>query len=414
MNGEAQKDQAVAQFQQAQQMAMADQQNAQLELDDLSDIAFQAQAVEPLGQAALQTSLQDAQALFQLPLPQGPQFVCFDAGLVLLDLEGLRVRKAALQKRKAELEATIQKLREEAERKRRVADMPVSVFGINGIWYVRWSAIERTYNSEAEARSSGVSFVETLRNARRREAMELDARADGLEQELQQVCMELDQVCATIDFLDIDFQNKAPACDQDPISDPDDDEDPRVHYKSFIDFDTLYLDDVWLEMFREWQRAKDRLRAQLIAMGASQETIDAMEERWDSEREWRPKWMNVFCDEPIKLKLLTVNQFTDFEFDVDNAKWEVEYKDLSTLTPIRVQVGTGGELCIPPEQVKEIFAEARRIQNGFGKAELIDIYVSFDKVYEDGSRDPCFKRQQISVYNWTREAYESIFLGLRQ
>ena len=129
----------------------------------------------------------------------------------------------------------------------------------------------------------------------------------------------------------------------------------------------------------------------------------------DNEAIVHRKWMEVFCGEPIKLKLLTVNQFTDFEFDIENAKWEIEYKDFSILKPVRVCVGKGGELCIPADEVKKIWETALGYQGNHGTVQLIEIHVTFDKVYADGSREPCEQTQQISVHNITREHYIETF-----
>lgn len=396
-------DHAVADFQAAEQQAainLGDAEEASASLQNFPPLLEQAMTLLD-GEGA--AALADRAAIQCLPLPSDPLHIEWQAPLAFFDLQALEIRVASLDVEKTALQDAIDRGHAEAQRKRNVADMPVNVFGINGTWYVRWSAIERAFASQAEAEAFRDGFIA----ARRREADGLDAGADQQEAQLQQICNQRDALAAGLPAAQTEADDKENELNGVPATNPDDDSAPRAHYKTWIDFDPLYLDWMWLEMFREWQRHKDEVRTKLQQMGASQTDIDAVEARWANEQKCRRKWMLVYCDDPIDLKLLFVNQFTGFQIDAESAVWEVEYQNVSTFQPEREQLGTGSELHLTAAQVKEIWAKAKEKENFSGIAPVLDFHVTFDKVYENGGRETCEQLVQIIIENRPRAEAEA-------
>jgi hypothetical protein len=107
-----------------------------------------------------------------------------------------------------------------------------------------------------------------------------------------------------------------------------------------------------------------------------------------------------------------VNQFTGFTVDTATAKWEIEYENRLTMQIEKVQVGMGVTLDLTPEQVKEIFNHAKQVQMGPGKSVLINISVSFNRVYPDGKTVPGKVTQQVISTNSTRAEHNAIYGGL--
>jgi hypothetical protein len=406
-NDPLQRDQAILQFQQAEQQAVTELETLELELPLLQEYPpFLLQAQELLV-TEMEAAQLDQVGIECLTLPVGPQYIQWQAPLAFINLQALQEQIDALNLEKTALQDAIDRNRAEAERKRRLADSPIQLFGINGTWYVRWGAIERTFPTRAEAENFRDGVINLLINNRRQEADDLDAKADEQEAQLTQLCAERDALAAGLPAAESEAEDKENALGGSSAETPDDEEDPRMKFKTWVDFDALYLDWMWLEMLAEWQKRKDDLRNTLTRMGASPEEIAKALKHFDDEQTCRRKWMNNFCGDPIELKLLFVNQFSPFTIDVENAKWEVQYRNFSTFESVFEKLGTGQELNLTPEKAKEIFQRAREIEGFTGSSVVLDFHVTFDKVYDDGSREICEQMVQIIFDSKTRAEAEA-------
>ena len=268
-NSEQERDQVIQFLQEQEQQLVLQQQSAESGLEELSHLILTLPSLDDLLLETINvnTCFTDSIAI-NLPLPPVMN-ICDDALFCWLDLEALNLKKKALERKKRALQKRIQKLRDEAARKRRRAAMPVTVFGMNGTWFVRWSGLEFTYGSEEQARNIGVESVNVLKRARLREADELDAKADALEAELQKICEELEALCLEIALTEALCEEKAEECEEDPGNEEEEEfDDDRAEFRSWIDFDSKYLDYLWQQMFLEWQKRKDAMRQRLIDMGS--------------------------------------------------------------------------------------------------------------------------------------------------
>jgi hypothetical protein len=412
VNGPAARDAAAQDFQQQRNATQMQLQQGQDGVTALGELLATTLAVEPL--AVAQAGVADCEATAisrHLPLTAGPAYVVYDAPLAWFDLDTVRLDKAAVEKEKAALVQRIARLRQEAARKRQLAGAPVQVFGINGVWFVRWTNVELTFPSEAQAQAAGVDQVDALKAQRLAEADALDAEADALEAQLPALDAKLAALNASLALLDPDYQAKL-AAHPGGVPDPVDTAHPKPRFDRWIGIPPEHVDEMWGELHREWQARKDELRNELQAMGASQAEIDEALRRMNDGFDPRRKWMSIFCDEPIKLQLFTVNQFTNFTMDTENAKWTVEYENRVTRMIERVEVGTGGELCLTPEQAKQIFDHAMQVQSETGLSVLVKIAVRFDRVFADGKRIEMQAEQQVIITNTTRAEHNAKFGSL--
>ena len=124
--------------------------------------------------------------------------------------------------------------------------------------------------------------------------------------------------------------------------------------------------------------------------------------------------MSIFCDEPIKLTFHFVNQFTDFTIDPAKVKWCVEYENQFPGKIETVEVGTGRELCLTPEQAKEIYTYAQQVQKAKtgNQSVVVTISAKFQREYADGTSRPGEADQQVIITNTTRAHDDAIRGGL--
>ena len=412
-NGPAARDAAAQNFQQQRNATQMQLQQTQDGLGKLGILQYWTPAVEPLAiEEGHVADCESAAITTHLPLPVGPAYLMHDAPLAWLGLDTVTLDKTAVEKEKAALQQRIAKLRQEEARKRQLAAAPTQVFGINGVWFVRWANVELTFPSQAQALSVGVPQMNALKAQRLAEADALDAEADGLEAQLPALCAKLAALNASLAVLTPDYQAKL-AAHPGGLTNPVDTAHPKPRWGRWIGFDPMYVDPIWEELYRAWQARKDALRNELIAMGASQQAIDDAMRRMSQGLDPRRKWMSIFSGEPIKLQLFTVNQFTNFEMDTANAKWEVEYENYTTGKIERVQVGTGGELCLTAEQAQQIYDHAHDVQHsGVNRSVLVSINVRFDRVFPDGKRVEVQASQQVIITSTTRAEHNAVFGGL--
>jgi hypothetical protein len=403
----------VQNFQQQRNGAQMQLQQAQGGLVEMNDLGLVTLVVEPPAIAEAAVCDREATAIYaHVPLPIGPAYVVHDAPLAGLALDTAATDRAALVKEKAALEQRIARLRAEATRKRQLAAQNTQIFGINGTWFVRWANVELVFPSQADALATGVPQVDALKAQRIAEADALDAEANALELQLPALMAQIATLDASLAVLGPDYQAKL-AAHPGGLTIPEDTARPRPKWRTWIGVPPEHVDPMWEDLYREWQARKDALRNKLIAMGASQATIDKAMQEMDHEFDPRKKWMGIFCDEPIKLTFNFVNQFTDFTIDPAKVKWCVEYENHLTGQIETVEVGTGGELCLTPEQAKQIYQHAQLVQQqNIGISVVVTITAKFLREYPDGTTRKGETDQQVIITNTTRAQHDAIYGGL--
>lgn len=407
------RDQAVADFQAAAQQAAADQAAANALIAALAAYPPQLADATTLLVAERQAAFAEQQSIAALPLPDQPQFIGWLAPLAFFQLETLQARVEALDIEKTALQDSITRRRAEAQRKRTLAAQPVQLFGLNGVWHVRWAGLEKTFPTKAEAEAYRDGELAVVIGTRSAEAADLDAEADALEAQLPTLSAERDALAAGLPPAQAEAAARQAALGNTPVTDPTDLDDRRVKERFWIDFDSQYLDWKWTDMVTEWQRHKNNFRAILQSLGTSAAEIDKLERHWNTQEDIRRKWMRIFTGEPINLRLLFVNQFTGFTVDVENAVWEVVYQDHNLNREVRVQVGSGGELTLPPETAAGIWQEAKNREGTGGDTVVVELRVTYERVHADGTRERGYQDQQVIIESRTRAEDEAQRAALR-